>query len=111
MENLHKSVRRTVAALSNLRVELDTADVQVRRSVRLNLDIQLAGLVMLEREIRTGKLTRRVWSLGQASLPVVSIVLKSISQQAGDQQPAAISECREAVSELGDALERHAEGR
>ncbi len=111
MENLHKAVRRVIAAMSVLSVELDEANTPVKRAVRLNLEVQSQGLVILERELRAGAPTRRVWSLGQASIPILVLSLKSITKQASEPDPPSIVECRDAIAELSDALTDFAENR
>ena len=111
MEALYEAVHRSATELQALLTALDEAGDPVRRSVRLNLDLQLVGLQTLEREMAEGAPTRRVWSLGQASLPVLSSLLNAVAKQAPDLDRTRIERCRRSLGDLGDALTNHAEGR
>lgn len=111
MEYLHNAVRDAIAALVKLRTEIDSADSKVRKTARLTLDLQLAGLRMLEREVRSGSPSRRVWSLGQASVPVLPTVIRSIERQSDQIHPDTVAQCRRSVISLDEALTRFAEDR
>ncbi len=111
MDPLHEAVRRSATELQTLLAALDARGDSVRRSVRLNLDLQLVGLQTLERDMVAGSTTRRVWSLGQASLPVLSSLLNAVAKQAPDIDQVLIDRCRQSIGDLGVALTNHAEGR
>lgn len=111
MEPLYEAVHRSATELQALLRALDEAGDPTRRSVRLNLDLQLVALQTLEREMAGGGTTRRVWSLGQASLPVLSSLLNAVAKQAPDLDRMRIERCRQSLGDLGEALTNHAEGR
>ncbi len=60
---------------------------------------------------RSGSPTRRIWSLGQASIPVLSSLLNAVMKQAPELDSESIDRCRTSLGELGAALINHAEGR
>ena len=111
MNGLHEAVRRSAAELRALLLHIEAEHAPVPRSVKRNLDLQLRGLVTLEQELGAGRPTRRVWSLGQASIPVLGSLLNAVQQRAPALDPSPIDRCRESLTDLGDPLVAYAEGR
>lgn len=108
---LQVAVRAAASDLRRLVQAIETNETPVQKSVRLNLDVQLSGLRVLDQELETGKPGRRVWSLGQAAMPVLPILLTSVTRQAPTLDPELVARCRTSIAALGEALVSSAEGR
>lgn len=111
MGPLHDSLRRVCVELQALLGEIETSDGAVSKPVVLNLEAQLRGLLVMEQEMRLGAPNRRVWSLGQAAVPVLPSFFNGVSKQAPGLAGDEIARCRSAVSDFGESLVTFAEGR
>jgi beta-phosphoglucomutase-like phosphatase (HAD superfamily) len=97
-------VRRVCVDVEAVLLAVEQTGVQSPPAARVNLEAQLSGLQVMEREMRSGPPTRRIWSLGQAAVPVVSLLLTALARRVMGQADSEISRCRSSVSELADAL-------
>ena len=82
----------------------------VKSWVRLGLAMQCTSLAALEQELRTALPGRRVWSMGQASMPVLRSLVNAVEKRGGVDQ-ALIQRCRRSLEQLGVTLTALAEGR
>lgn len=103
-----------VAAASTELMALTDAANQVGSSVqawvRLGLAMQCSSLAALEEELRRSLPTRRVWSMGQASMPVLTSLVNAVEKRGGADDEL-IARCRGTFADLGESLIELAEGR
>lgn len=109
---LNEATKETLRCFVDLQTALNQKDGTVKPSVLLLLHQQLEGLRALHKDMSTGAPTRRAWSYGQSAVPVLHIILQSVSKA----DPVAevgliVSRCREQLDALGSALLASAEGR
>jgi HAD superfamily hydrolase (TIGR01509 family) len=104
MGPLHDAVRRVCVDVQAVLLAVERSGVQSGLAVVVNMEAQLHGLRVMEREMRSGPPTRRIWSIGQAAVPVVSLLLTGLSKRAVGQVDPEIMRCRSSVSLLADAL-------
>ncbi len=86
-EQLLVAVRAAVSDLSALLQAIDTAGLRLRPGWRTNLDLQLHTLREVQSVLlaESGAPSRRVWSLGQASIPVLNSLLNGVAKAAGPE--------------------------
>lgn len=82
-----------------------------RASLLGQLRLQVVGLRRIEAAAAEGAMPRHVWSLGQASMPVLPILIDVISSRGATIPAELADEFDGAAFELGDVLRRFAEGR
>lgn len=112
-EHLKTAVEQAVANLSALLQTVDHEGLAIRPGLRSNLDLQLHTLREVEHDLLTGNgPNRRIWSLGQASIPVLNSLLNGV-ERAGAESAVAelVARCRLSVADMNDALTQFAEGR
>ncbi|MEM9652649.1 MAG: hypothetical protein AAGA65_11165 [Actinomycetota bacterium] len=110
-ERLQDAVGRAVTDLEAVIAGIGEDPGTVHRAVRLNLDLQLLWLRTMQRELADGPPSRRVWSLGQAAVPVLHSLLNAVIQQAPALPREPVDRCRRSLGGLADALVDQAEGR
>ena len=111
MTNLKAAVDEMVASLDELVAAIDAAPGALRPRMHSTLDTQMRGLRVLQEECAHGAPSRRSWSLGQASLPVVTSLVNAAAKPAVGVAAAEIERCRAGLAQLSAALLAHAEGR
>ena len=105
------AARRARRALVAIIESIEVTTGRPRASLLGQLRLQVVGLRRIEAAAAEGAMPRHVWSLGQASMPVLPILLDVISSR-GTTIPANLAdEFGVAALELGDVLRRFAEGR
>ena len=80
--NLKAAVDEMVASLDELVAAIDAAPGALRPRMHSTLDTQMRGLRVLQEECAHGAPSRRSWSLGQASLPVVTSLVNAAAKPA-----------------------------
>lgn len=111
MEELHPVVRRARIDVGAVLGAAKDTQSSLPASLTLNLGVQYAGLKQMEAKIGGGRPRRAAWSLGQASIPILGILLKSVANYPDDVDPRLVQRCRSSVDHLSAALTNFAEGR
>ncbi|MGH1492123.1 MAG: HAD family hydrolase [Acidimicrobiales bacterium] len=111
MGPLHDAVRRVCVDLQAVLDAAERTGGAVGSSTVLSVEAQLSGLRLMEREMRSGPPSRRIWSFGQAAVPVLSSLLNGLARKSAAMAENEVARCRSSVSTLGDALIVFAEGR
>ncbi len=111
VEQLRTSVSQTIADLCELVNHVDESPGQLKHRHRKVVELELDSLRNLDRELSQGSLSRRSWSLGQASIPILSSMLNAIKRSKIELPDGLLDRARGSVAELAGALERQAEGR
>ena len=105
------AANRARRALVAIIQSIEASAGKPRVSLLGQLRLQVVGLRRIEAAAAEGAMPRHVWSLGQASLPVLPILLDVISSRGTSIPEDLGKEFGVAAIELADVLRRFAEGR
>lgn len=109
---LNVATKETLRCFVDLQAALNQQDKAVKPSLLLLLQQQLDGLRELNKDMATGAPTRKAWAYGQSAVPVLHVILRSVSKTDPVAEVAAIvSHCRDQLNAFGSALIDTAEGR
>ena len=111
MTVLHRAVQASCSSLKQVLSSAVEAGVAPDTRHMLNAQQVLDGLIALENECRLGPPSRRMWSFGQAAIPVMSSTLNGLSKKSDGGADKEIAHCRLALNQLAAALIAFAEGR
>ena len=102
---------RTRRALAAVVEVLDEGEVVPRRSARSRLGLELVGLAELEAACADGVPPHHVWSLGQASVPVLSALVATATPDGVEVPDSLTAELTGSIAELRSQLTRVGEAR
>ena len=111
MKDLHAAVQQTIRDVEAVLQALDSNDADLRGHQRQTLDMQLQSLRVVDGELHERVVTRRVWSLGEATVPVVRALLKAAGKPKIGLPEGVVDRALGSVAGLRRELIRFAEGR
>lgn len=111
MKDLHEAVQRAIRDVEAVMAALDSNDVDLRAHQRQTLDMQLQSLRVVDGELHERVVTRRVWSLGEATVPVVRALLKAAGKPKIGLPEGVVEQAQSSIAGLRRELIRFAEGR
>lgn len=111
MKRLHSALKQAIADVQSVTIVVAGSEAKLRDMYRSNLSLQLESLRQMEREMRSGTLSRRNWSLGLATVPVITSLLKAIKTSPEGVEREALERCQASAKALYSELIVYAEGR
>ena len=111
MKDLHEAVQRAIRDVEAVMAALDSNDADLRAHQRQTLDMQLQSLRVVDGELHERVVTRRVWSLGEATVPVVRALLKAAGKPKIGLAEGVVEQAQSSIAGLRRELIRFAEGR
>lgn len=108
---LHSAVQRTIADLETLLEAVDAEQAPLKATHRNNIDMQLSSLRFVDAELHERIVSRRTWSLGESSIPVLRAMLNAAGKPRVGLDGAVVDQARASVVALRVELTRFAEGR
>lgn len=111
-QRLLDATQESGRAFGALQLVLDDSATKVKRSLQMLLAEQLRSLRALEHDLATGAPSRQAWSYGQAAVPILEIILRSVVRaRTIEEGSELVSRCNRSVDMLREALAATAEGR
>lgn len=111
VEQLQHAVGRVIGNLCEVIGHLDDSPGELKARHLRVIELELSSLRSLARELVVGPPTRRSWSLGQASVPILNSMVNAIRRAPVDVPEPLLERTAQSVTELAAALQQMAEGR
>ena len=108
---IRDSVQRVITDVEGVLAAADLLDAPLRKNHRSTLDMQLQSLRLVDGELHERVVTRRVWSLGEATIPVVNAMLRACAKPKVGLPDEVVGRAQNSVVQLRSELTRFAEGR
>jgi len=111
VKDLHGAVQRVIADVEAVLNAVDALNAPLRPNHRTIIDMQLRSLRLVDGELHERVVTRRVWSLGEATVPVLRSMLNAAGKPRMDLPEGLVDSARESLANLRSELVRYGEGR
>ena len=111
MKDLHDAIQTLIRDLEAVALEIDVLGAPMRAHQRQTIELQLNSLRVADRELQQGVVSRRVWSLGEATVPVVRAMLNAAAKPKVGLSEEVVANAKRSVDGLRRELHRFAEGR
>ena len=111
MKDLHDAIKRLIRDIEAVQLEIEVLGSPLRAHHRQTIELQLNSLRVVDRELRQEVVSRRVWSLGEATVPVVRAMLKAAGKPKIGLTEGVVQQAQRSTNLLRQELHRFAEGR
>lgn len=111
MERLSPAIRTLIQDLELLMDAVDMLQAPLKSGHRLTITMQIHSLKLARAELRQQVTSRRVWSLSEATLPVLASMLRAAKRDRVGLPPEVVERAEASAMHLGEELRRFAEGR
>lgn len=111
MKELHAAIQRVIADVEQVLTVIDATDAPLRANHRQTFEMQLRSLRLVDGELHEQVVTRRVWSLGTATVPVLRSMLNAAGKPRMGLPDGLVEGAQQSLVSLRTELTRFAEGR
>ena len=111
MKELHAAVQRLIGDIEAVVAAVDSQGLPLKKHHRQTFELQLQSLRVVDSELHERVVTRRVWSLGEATIPVVRAMLRAAGRPKVGVPSALVDQAQASNMHLRQELHRFAEGR
>jgi len=111
MEQLQAVVQQVIRDLEAVLNAAELLDAPLRPNHRSTIDLQLRSLRLVDGELHERVVTRKVWSLGEATVPVLRSMLNGAGKPRVGLPKEVVDRAQASVAQLRVELIRFAEGR
>jgi HAD superfamily hydrolase (TIGR01509 family) len=108
---LHRALQLVRYELRAVLDAVERSGADMDTTLVVNAHSSLSDLDQVDLELRQGAPSRRMWSVGQATVPVLRSLLNGLAKHAGGAADVEVEHCRTAVDSFDKALVAFAEGR
>ncbi len=111
MKELQAAIQRVIADVEAVLNTVDSTGAPLRANHRQTFEMQLQSLRLVDGELHERVVTRRVWSLGEATIPVLRSMLNAAGKPRVGLPDGLVDGAQRSVVLLRTELTRFAEGR